>query len=185
MLFFFRFDGLTWKGHGFLYPWFSFLPMFSCNEVFFSVPLTFVRCFFFSNFRRIILIIILIFRFSTVFSLSVGDRYTVGINNWLFICNRIIGIVSPLMFLFLLFGRANSSFFLHLRILFDSPRMPLWIERILSASSSSGLNPEGLQIILFGIVSKQIFLHIRNLFKLSLNHMKMFHKTLNIINRST
>src|SRR3954469_14199165 len=103
MFFFFRFERFTWKGHGFLHPWFSFLPMFSCDEVFFSVPLTFVRCFFFSNFRRIIILIILIFRFSTVFSLSIRDRYTVGINSWLFICKRIIGFVSLLMFLFLLF----------------------------------------------------------------------------------
>src|SRR6187401_3820854 len=184
MLFFFGFDGLTWKGHGFLHPWFSVLPMFSCDEVFFSVPLTFVRCFFFSNFRRIILLIILTLRFSTVFSLSIGDRYTVGLNSWFFICNRIIRIVSLLMFLLFLW-RANNFIFLHLTILLDSLRMPLWIERILSTSSSSGLNPESLQIILFGIVSKQIFLHIRNLIKLSLNHMKMLHKTLNLINCST
>src|SRR6187401_899196 len=125
MIFFFRFDRLTWKGHGFLYPWFSFLSMSSCDEVFSSVPLTFVRCFFFSNFRRIIHLITLTFRFSTVFSLSIGDRYTVGINSWLFICNRIIGIVSLLMFLLLLFWRANNFSFLHLRILLDFPRMPL------------------------------------------------------------
>src|SRR6187401_2572835 len=185
MLFFFRFERLTWKGHGFLYPWFSFLPMSSCDEVFSIVLLAFVRCFFFSNLGRIILLLILIFRFGTVFSLSIGGRYTVEINSWLFTCNRIIGIVSLLVFLLLLLWRANNFFFLHLRILLDSPRMPLWIERILSASSSSGLNLEGLQIILFGIVSKQIFLHIRNLFKLSLNHMKMLHKTFNIINCST
>src|SRR6187399_3759881 len=102
MLFFFRFDGLTWKGHRFLYPWFFLLPMFSCDEVFFSVPLMFVRCFFFSNFRRIILLIIIPFRFSTVFCLSIGDRYTVGINSWFFICNGIIRIVSLLMFLLFL-----------------------------------------------------------------------------------
>src|SRR6187401_3142232 len=128
MLFFFGFDGLTWKGHGFLHPWFSFLPMFSCDEVFFSVPLTFVRCFFFSNFRRIILFIILTLRFSTVFSLSIGDRYTVGLNSWFFICNRVIRIVSLLMFLLFLW-RANDFFFLHFRILLDSLRMPLWIKR--------------------------------------------------------
>src|SRR3954470_23113936 len=100
MLFFFRFERFTWKGHGFLHP---------------CVPLTFVRCFFFSNFRRIILLIIFIFRFSTIFSLSIGDRYTVWIKSWLFVSNRIIGILSLLMFLFLPFWRANSSFFLHLR----------------------------------------------------------------------
>src|SRR6187401_2139067 len=183
MLFFFRFGGLTWKGHGFLYPWFSFLPMFSCDEVFFSVPLTFVRCFFFSTFRWIILLIIITFRFSTVFCLSIRDRYTIRINSWFFICNRIIRIVSLLMFLLFLW-RANNVFFLYLRILLDSLRMPLWIKRILSASSSSGSNPESLQIILFGIVSKQISLHIRNLIKLSLNHMKLLHKTLNLINCS-
>src|ERR1041384_1101380 len=48
MLFFFRFEGLTWKGHGFLYPWFSFLPMSSCDEVFSRVPLACTGCFFFS-----------------------------------------------------------------------------------------------------------------------------------------
>src|SRR6187401_3139932 len=143
MIFFFRFDRLTWKGHGFLYPWFSFLSMSSCDEVFSSVFLAFVRCFFFSNFRRIILLIILTFRFGPVFSLNIGDRYTVGINSWLFICNRIIRIVSLLMFL-LLRWRANNFFFLHLRILLDSLRMSLWIKRILSTSSSSGLNPKSL-----------------------------------------
>src|SRR3954465_11157259 len=107
MLFFFRFERFTWKGHGFLHPWFSFLPMFSCDEVFFSVPLTFVRCFFFSNFRRVNLLIIFIFGFSTIFSLSIGDRYTVWINSWLFICIRIIGIFSLLMFHHLLFCRPN------------------------------------------------------------------------------
>src|SRR6187399_3769199 len=116
---------LPGKGMGFCTH--GSLPMFSSDEVFFSVPLTFVRCCFFLNFRRIILLIILTFRFSTVFSLSTGDGYTVGINSWLFICNRIIRIVSLLMFL-LLFWRANNFFFLYLRILLDSPRMPLWIE---------------------------------------------------------
>src|SRR6187399_1003888 len=143
MLFFFRFDGLTRKGHGFLYPWFFLLPMFSCDEVFFSVPLTFVRCFFLSDFRRIILLIIITFRFSTVFSLSIGDRYTVGFNSWFFICNRIIRIVSLFMFL-LLIWRDNNFFFLHLRILLDSLRMSLWMKRILSTSSSSGLYPKSL-----------------------------------------
>src|SRR3954468_15973288 len=173
MLFFFRFDGLTWKGHGFLYPWFSFLPMYSCDEVFSSVFLAFIWCFLFSDFGWIILVNTL-FRFSIVFSLSIGGKYTI----W------IIGIVSFFVLLLLLLRRTNNFIFLHLIILLDSLRMPFCIERILSASSSSGFNPEGLYI-LFGIVSKQIFLHIRNLFKLSLNHMKMLHKTFNIINCST
>src|ERR1041385_1154937 len=121
MLLFFSFERLTWKGHGFLYPWFSFLTMSSCDEVFSSVFLAFVGCFFFSNFRWIILFIIL-FRLSTVFSLSIRGRYTI----W------IIGIVS--FFVLLLLRRSNNFFFLHLRILLDPLRMPLRIERILSAS---------------------------------------------------
>src|ERR1041385_8837855 len=56
MLFFFGFEGLTWKGHGFLYPWFSFLPMSPCDEVFFRIPLVFTGCFFFSYLRWIILL---------------------------------------------------------------------------------------------------------------------------------
>src|ERR1041385_4463049 len=151
-----------------MYPWFSFLPISSCDEVFSSVFLAFVGCFFFSNFGWIILFTIL-FRLSTVFSLSIGSRYTI----W------IIGIVS--FFVLFLLRRANNFFVLYLRILLDPLRMPLWIERILSAGSPSGFNPEGLYI-LFGIISKQIFLHIRNLIKLSLNHMKMLHKTFNIMN---
>src|ERR1044071_327850 len=93
VLFFFNFERLTWKGHGFLYPWFYFLPMSSCDEVFTSVFLAFVGCFFLSNFGWIILFTIL-FRLSTVFSLSIGGRYTIWINNKLFTCNWIIGIVS-------------------------------------------------------------------------------------------
>src|SRR3954466_16355637 len=161
MLFFFSFERLTWKGHWFLYPWFSVLPMSSCDKIFSSVFLAFVGCFFFSEFGWIILFPIL-FRLSTVFSLSIGGRYTF----W------IIGIVS--FFVLLLLQRANNFFFLYLRILLDPLRMPLRIERILSASSSSGFNPEGMYIM-FGIISKQIFVHIRNLIKLSLNHMKMLH----------
>src|SRR3954469_13993719 len=151
---------------------FSFLPMSSSDKIFISVFLAFIGCFFFSNFGWIILFNIL-FRLSTVSSLSIGGRYTI----W------IIGIVSFFVLLLLL-RRTNNFFFLYLRILLDPLRMPFWIERILSASSSSGFNPEGLYI-LFGIVSKQIFLHITNLFKLSLNHKKMLHKTFNIINCST
>src|ERR1041385_6056918 len=98
MLFFFGFERLTWKGHGFLHPWFSFLPMSSCDEVFSSVILAFVGCFFFSNFGWIILFTIL-FRLSTVFSLSIGVRYT--------IC--IIGIVS--FFVLLLLLRRTNNFF--------------------------------------------------------------------------
>src|ERR1041385_3793403 len=171
MLFFFSFKRLTWKGHGFLYPWFSFIPMSSCDKILSSVFLAFVGCFFFSNLGWIILFTIL-FRLSPVFSLSIGGRY----NIW------IIGIFS--FFVLLLLRRANNFFFLDLRILLDPLRMPLRIERILSASSPSGFNPEGLYI-LFGIISKQIFLHIRNLIKLSLNHMKMLHKTFNIMNLLT
>src|SRR3954465_5006137 len=101
VLFFFGFDRLTWKGHGFLHPWFSFLPMSSCNEVFSSVLLVLVRCFFFSNLRWIILFSIF-FRFRTVFSLRIGGRYDVWINNRFFFFYRIISIVSFLVFLFLL-----------------------------------------------------------------------------------
>src|SRR4051812_41261863 len=80
VLFFFGFERLTWKGHGFLHPWFSFLPMSSCNEVITSVLLALVRCFFFSNLKWIILFTIF-FRFNTVFSFSIGGRYVVWMNN--------------------------------------------------------------------------------------------------------
>src|ERR1041385_6510509 len=76
VLFFFGFETLTWKGHGFLYPWFSFLLMSSCDEVFFGILLAFIGCFFFSHLRRIILLLIR-FRLSTVFSFSIGGRYAV------------------------------------------------------------------------------------------------------------
>src|SRR4051812_20163409 len=49
VLFFLSFDGLAWKWHGFLYPWFTLLPMSSCKEFFSGILLTLVRCFFFSN----------------------------------------------------------------------------------------------------------------------------------------
>src|SRR3954465_14541819 len=91
MLFFFGFERLAWKGHGFLYPWFSFLPMSSCDDVFSSVFLAFIWCFFFSDFRWIILFNSL-FQFNIVFSLSIGGRYTI----W------IIGIVSFFVLLLLL-----------------------------------------------------------------------------------
>src|ERR1041385_739473 len=123
--------------------------MSSCDKIFSRVFLAFVGCFFFSNFGWIILFTIL-FRLSTFFSLSIGSRYTI----W------IIGIVSFFVLLLLLLRRANNFFFLYLRILLDPLRMPLRIERVLSASSSSGFNPEGLHI-LFGVISKQIFLHIK------------------------
>src|ERR1041385_8331954 len=123
MLFFFRFEGLTWKGHGFLHPWFSFLPMSSCDEVFSRVPLAFIRCFFFSYLGRIILLCVLFFRLGTVFCFSIGGRYAVRINSWLFACNRIIGIVSLLVFLPLLWSANRLFFFLNLRILLD----PLWV----------------------------------------------------------
>src|SRR3954471_14104251 len=132
MLLFFGFERLTWKGHGFLYPWFSFLPMSSCDKIFSSVFLAFVECFFFSNFVWIILFTIL-FRLSTVFSLSIGGRYTI----W------IIGTVGFFVLLLLL-RRANDFFFLYLIILLDPLWTPLRIERILSASSFSGFSPEGL-----------------------------------------
>src|ERR1041385_4145473 len=108
MLFFFSFERLTWKGHVFLYPWFSFLPMSSCDEVFSTVLLTLIRCFFFSNLRWIILFSIF-FRFNTVFSLSIRGRYVVWVNNMFFLFYRIIGIVGFLVFLFLLLllWRAN------------------------------------------------------------------------------
>src|SRR3954469_9164985 len=83
VLFFFGFNGLTWKGHGFLHQWFSFLTVSSCKEVFFSIFLALCRCFFFSNLRWIILLSIF-FRFSTVFSLSIGGGYAVWINNMFF-----------------------------------------------------------------------------------------------------
>src|SRR3954465_9172627 len=169
-----------------MYPWFSFLPMSSSKEIFSSVLLALVRCFFFSNLGWIILFSIF-FRFSTVFSLSIGGRYVVWINNRFFFNYRIIGIVSFLVFLFilLLLWRANNFFFLHLRILLDPLRMPFWIKRVLGVCSTLGLYTISLSIILFHIVSKKICLHIKILFKRSLNHMKMLHKTFNIINCST
>src|SRR3954466_5430617 len=102
MLFFFRFERLTWKGHGFLYPRFSFLPMSSCYEVLSCILLAFIGCFFFSHLRRIILLLIIFYGLITVFSFSIGGRYGVGINSRFFTCNRIIGVVSFLVFLLLL-----------------------------------------------------------------------------------
>src|ERR1041385_2227549 len=122
VLFFFGFDGLAWERHGFLYPWFSFLPMYPCKKVFSSILLALIGCFFFTNLGWIIPFSIF-FRFSTVFSLSIGCRYAVWINSLFFFFYRIIGIVSFLVFLLLLLWRANNFFFLHLRILFD----PLWM----------------------------------------------------------
>src|SRR4051812_21487000 len=101
MLFFFRFERLTWKGHGFLYPWFSFLPMSSCYEVLSGILLACIGCFFFSHIGRIILLLIIFFGLSIVFSFSIGSRYVVGINSRFLTCNRIIGVVSFLLFLIL------------------------------------------------------------------------------------
>src|SRR3954470_4758581 len=114
--------------------------MSSCKEVFSSVLFALIRCFFFANLRWIILFSIF-FRFSTVFSLSIGGRYAVWINNLFFFFYRIIGIVSILVFLLLLLllWRANNFFFLHLRILLDPLWMPFWIESVLGVCSTPGL----------------------------------------------
>src|SRR4051812_37385613 len=112
--------------------------MSSCNEVLSSVLLALVRFLFFSNLRWIILFSIF-FRFNTVFSLNIRGRYVVWINNRFFINYRIIGIVILLVFLFLLLWTADNFFFLHLRILLDPLRMPLWIERVLGVCSTPGL----------------------------------------------
>src|SRR3954462_7757206 len=141
VLFFFGFERLTWKGHGFMHPWFSFLSMSSCNEVFSCVLLALIRCFFFSNLMWIILFSIF-FRFNTVFSLSIGGRYVVWINNrFFFFFYRIIGIFIFHVFLFILIllRRAKNFFFLHLRILLDPLRMPFWIERVLGVCSTPSL----------------------------------------------
>src|SRR3954463_6167754 len=138
VLFFFGFDGLAWERHGFLYPWFSFLPMSSCKEVFSSILLTLIGCFFFTNLGWIILFNIF-FRFSTVYSLSIGGRYAIWINSLFFFLYMIIGIVSFLVFLFLLLWRAKNFFFLHLRILLDPLRMPFWVERVLGVCSTPDL----------------------------------------------
>src|ERR1041385_326849 len=162
MLFLFGFERLTWKGHRFLYPWFSFLIMSSFYKVFSCVFLAFVGCFFFSQLGRIILLLIIFFGLSTVFSFSIGGRYAVRINSRFLTCNRIIGVVSLRVFLLLLFllRRANNLvFYLHLRILLDPLRMPLGIEWVLGVCSTPGLDAISLNI-LFGIISKQIFLHI-------------------------
>src|SRR3954463_1762770 len=71
VLFFFGFDGLAWERHGFLYPWFSFLTMSSCQEFFSCILLALIGCFFFTNLGWIILLSIF-FRFSIVFSLNIG-----------------------------------------------------------------------------------------------------------------
>src|SRR4051812_42977247 len=105
--------------------------MSSCNEVFSSISLALVRCFFLLYFRWIILLVIFI-RLSTVFSLSIGSRYTIRINNRLFINNRIIGVVRFLVFLLflLLLHGAHNIFFLNLRFFLDSLWMSLCIERV-------------------------------------------------------
>src|ERR1041385_917751 len=159
MLFFFGFEGLTWKGHRFLYPWFSFLPMYSCDEVLSRVPLALIGCFFLSYLGRTILLSVFFFRLGIVFYFSIGGRYAVRIKSWLFSCNKIIGIVSLLVFLllFLLWRANNLVFFLYLRILLDPLWMPLRIEWVLGVCSTPSFNSVSLYV-LFGIISKQIFL---------------------------
>src|ERR1043165_7867364 len=97
----------------------------SCKEVFSSILLALIGCFFFTNLGWIILFNIF-FRFSTVFSLSIGGRYAVWINSLFFFFYWIIRMVSFLVFLFLLvlLWRNNIFFFPHLRILLDPLRMP-------------------------------------------------------------
>src|ERR1041384_2771613 len=114
--------------------------MSSFKEVFSSILLVLIGCFFFTNLGWIILFSIF-FRFSTAYSLSIGGRYVVWINSLFFFFYRIIGIVSFHVFLFLLLllWRANNFFFLHLRILLDPLRMPLWIERVLGVCATPGL----------------------------------------------
>src|SRR4051812_40319934 len=73
------FERITWKGHGLLYPWFSFLPMSSHNEVFSCIFLAFIGCFFSSS-RRVILLFIF-FGLSTVFSLSIGVGYAIWVSS--------------------------------------------------------------------------------------------------------
>src|ERR1041384_3133606 len=98
--------------------------MSSCKEVFSSILLALIRCFFFSNLGWIILFSIF-FRFSTVFSLSIRGRYVVWVNSMFFFFYRMISIVVFLVFLLLLLllililWRANNFFFLNLRILMD------------------------------------------------------------------
>src|SRR4051812_6924852 len=150
MLFFFGFERLTWKGHGFLYPWFYFLPMSSCNEVFSSILLAFVGCFFFSHLGRIILLLVL-FGLNIIFSFSIGGRYAIRVSSRFFIGNGIIGVVSflVLLLLFILWRANNLVFYLHLRILLDPLRMPLGIERVLGSTPSFYTIS---MYILFGII---------------------------------
>src|SRR4051812_48729503 len=61
----------------------------SRDEVFSSILLAFIGCFFFSHLGRIILLLIVL-GLSTVFSFSIGGRYVVWINSGFFTCNRII-----------------------------------------------------------------------------------------------
>src|SRR3954471_20691537 len=92
------------------------------------------------NLRWIILLSIF-FRFSTVYSLNIRGRYAVWINRMFFFFYRIIGIVSFLVFLFLLLllWGANNFFFMYLRILLDPLRIPFWIKRVLGVCSTPGL----------------------------------------------
>src|ERR1043165_2402918 len=114
--------------------------MYPCKEVFSSILLALIGCFFFTNLGWIILFSIF-FRFSTIYSLSIRGRYAFWINSLFFFFYRIIGIVSFLVFLFLLLllWRANNFLFLHLRILLDPLWMPLWIERVLGVCATPGL----------------------------------------------
>src|ERR1041384_8014476 len=116
----------------------SFLTVSSSKEIFSSILLTLIGCFFFTNLGWIILFSIF-FRFRTVFSLSIGGRYDVWINSMFFFFYKIIGIVSFLVFLLLLLRRANNFLFLHLRILFDPLWMPFWVERVLGVCATSDL----------------------------------------------
>src|SRR4051812_15432865 len=106
--------------------------MSSCNKVFSSISLALVRCLFLLYFRWIILLIVTI-RFNAIFSLSIGSRYTIRINNRFIISYGIVGVVSFLVFLLflLLLQGADNVFFLHLRIFLDSLLMPLRRERVL------------------------------------------------------
>src|SRR4051812_20146391 len=107
-----------------MYPWFSFLPVSPCKEVFSSILLALIGCFFFTYLGRIIL-------FGIFFRFNIRCRYAVWIHNFFFFFffYWIIGIVSFLVFLFLLLllCGANNFFFPHLRILLDPLWMPLWI----------------------------------------------------------
>src|SRR3954471_19325936 len=79
--------------------------------------------------------------FSASFSGSASSTVSHRMNSLSFFFYRIIGIVGFLVFLFLLLlpWGANNFFFLHLRILLDPLRMPLWVERVLGVCAIPGL----------------------------------------------